>query len=110
MLEQRRYERIDYFCPLQLTVLPNGPSVPGNSFDITVAGVGIVAGVLLNRGQTVRVRFHLHNGSSDTVDEEIMGRVAYCKSDEDGNRLGIEFLELIGETAQPVLAHKLDTM
>jgi c-di-GMP-binding flagellar brake protein YcgR len=110
MFQQRRYERVAFFCPLHLTVQPDGPTVPGRSFDVSLGGVGICAGVLLERGQTVRIRFHLHNGSTKYIDEDIMGRVAYCRADEEGNRMGIEFLETIRETTQPALARKLNSL
>ena len=48
-----------FFCPLQLTVLPDGPTVPGKSFDISLGGVGITADIFLERGQSVVIRFQL---------------------------------------------------
>jgi hypothetical protein len=104
---QRRYERVAFFCPLQLTVLPNGLTVPGTSFDISIGGVGIATELFLERGQPVRLRFHLENGSHGPIDEDILGRVAYARADEDGNRLGIEFLEAVCESGQPALARRL---
>ncbi len=40
----------------------------------------------------------------------MLGRVAYSRADEDGNRIGIEFLETIRESAQPLLAQKLNNL
>ena len=110
MVEQRHYERVAFYCGVQVTVLPNGPTASGMSFDLSVGGVGITADILLNRGQTVRVRFHLHNGSNTWTDEDVLGRVAYLCADEDGNRIGIEFLKTIQEATKPALAHKLNTL
>ena len=110
MLGQRRYERAAFFCPLHLTVLPNGPVVPGRSFDISIREVGVTTEILLERGQTVRIQFHLPNGSQEEVDEEVLGRVAHSRADEGGDRIGIEFLDTIGEAMYPVLAHKLSTL
>jgi c-di-GMP-binding flagellar brake protein YcgR len=110
MAGQRRYERVAFFCPVDLTVQPNGPTLPGGSFDISLGGVGITTEQLLQRGQTVRVRFHLRNGAAGKIDEEVVGRVAYCRADEDGDRMGIEFLETIRESTCPVLARKLDNL
>jgi hypothetical protein len=110
MAWQRRYERVGFFCPLHLTVLPNGPVVPGNSFDISIGGVGITTTVPLERGQMVRVQFHLQNGAPEAIHEEVLGRVAYCRADENGDRAGIEFLEKIGDAMQPELARKLNNL
>ena len=30
MIEKRRYERVAFFCPLKLTVLPDGPCMTAN--------------------------------------------------------------------------------
>lgn len=108
--ERRRYERVAWFCPLHLTVLPNGPALECESFDISLGGVGIAGSVMLERGKSVRVLFHIRNGTKETIDEEVMGRVAYSRADEDGNRLGIEFLEPIKEAANPALAKKLNAL
>jgi hypothetical protein len=110
MLEQRRYQRVAFYCGLQLTVLPNGPTIPARSFDLSVGGVGITSDLLLNRGQAVRIRFHLRNGSKEWTDEDILGRIAYACADESGNRMGIEFLETIQKSTKPALAHALNTL
>ena len=110
MAWQRRYERVAFYCPVQLTVLPNGPAVPGRSFDISIGGVGITTEIALERGQSVCVRFHLQNGAPEGKDEDILGRVAYSRADEDGGRVGIEFLATIQESAQPELARKLNNL
>jgi hypothetical protein len=110
MLGQRRYERVAFFCPLQLTVLPDGPTVPARSFDISIGGVGITTEILLERGRAVQIQFQLPNGSKERIVEDILGRVAYCRADEDGDRMGIEFLETIREAAHPALARKLNAL
>ena len=61
-------------------------------------------------GQSVRVRFHLPNGSYKWIREDVVGNVAYSRADEDGNRIGIEFWETIQESRQPVLAQKLSAL
>ena len=105
MLGQRRYERVAFYCPLQLTVLPNGPAVPGRSFDISIGGVGITTEIALERG-TIRPGPipPAKRSRPRAIDEDILGRVAYSRADEDGDRVGIEFLETIQESTQPELA------
>ena len=110
MPEKRRYERVAFFSSVQLTVLPYGPTVPGSSFDISIGGVGLIANVFLDRGQSVRVRFRLHKGPNGWTEEGVDGRVAYSHANEDSNRIGIEFLATVHESTQPVLAHRLDAL
>ena len=56
----------------------------------------------------VRVRFHLHSATGEVVDEDAVGRVAYCQSQEDDNRLGVEFLETVRESTQPALTRAIN--
>ena len=110
MLERRRYERVDFYCPVHLTVEPDGPTIPCQSFDISLGGVGLSLPVSLERGQAVRVCFHLRSGADNTTDSTVAGHVAYTKADEDGVRVGIEFLSAIQESNQPALARKLNQL
>jgi c-di-GMP-binding flagellar brake protein YcgR len=110
MLGQRRYERVAFFCPVQLTVFSTGDVIEGNTVDISIGGVGLIAPAFLERGEEVCVRFRLHHGSDAMFEEEALGRVAYSLADEDGNRIGIEFLQTIRDSKQPELARRLSTM
>jgi hypothetical protein len=110
MFDLRRHERAAFHCQLQLTVLPNGPVVPGNSYDISIGGVGLSAALPLERGQLVSIRFYLHNGRSEELHADVLGHIAYCRSDEDGNRIGVAFLATIQEATQPVLAKKINSL
>jgi c-di-GMP-binding flagellar brake protein YcgR len=110
MQGQRRYERVAFFCPVDLTVLPDGKTVSASTFDISLGGVGLATPMVLNRGQAVRVRFHLRNGSNGRIDEDILGRVAHSRADEDGDRIGVEFLETVHESTNPALTRALDKL
>jgi c-di-GMP-binding flagellar brake protein YcgR len=110
MLGRRRYERVAFFCPVKVFVLPDGPVLSGRTFDISLGGVGITTDRMLERGQTLRIQFHFQKGSDVPVDEEIMGQAAYSRADEDGDRVGVEFLEPVNESTHPMLAYKLNNM
>ncbi len=107
MQEKRRYERVAFFCPIRLSILPDGPDLPANSFDISIGGVGLVAPISLERGQEVDVHFGLKNRCGQPAEESMMGRVAYARADEGGNRIGIEFLRTLQLESHPLLARKL---
>jgi c-di-GMP-binding flagellar brake protein YcgR len=110
MDERRRYERVACFIPVQLTVLPSGPVLQARSFDISRGGVGVMAEKLLERGQAVSIRVHFSNGSPDGADEDVLGRIAYARADEDGDRIGVEFISPIQESITPMLAKKLESL
>ena len=107
---QRRYERVPFFCPVDVTVLPDGPTVPGHSFDISLGGVGITLNTLLERGQDVHISFQLRHDSEKCDEESVLGRVADLESDADCNRVGIEFLGGIGQSRQPLLATMIGSL
>ncbi len=110
MTGQRRYERVQFFCPVKLTVLPDGPTVQANSFDISIGGVGLHSSLFLERGEDVLVHFNIADGSRGSVEESALGRVAHSTADENGNRLGVEFLQTIRESIQPRLTKTLNRL
>ncbi|MCE5268195.1 MAG: PilZ domain-containing protein [Planctomycetaceae bacterium] len=110
MDERRRFPRVPYFRPLTLTLLPSGQAVTGNSFDISRGGVGLVASASLQRGQSVNVHFKLENQRRQVADISVMGKIAYTRADENGNYIGVEFLEEIRESSQPELTRLLDNL
>jgi c-di-GMP-binding flagellar brake protein YcgR len=107
---QRRYERVSFFCPVEVTVLPDGPTVPGHAFDISLGGVGITLNTLLERGQDVRISFQLRHESEKCVEESVWGRVVNFESDVDCNRVGIEFLGEIPQSSQLQLATMIGSL
>ncbi|MBN1395736.1 MAG: PilZ domain-containing protein [Pirellulales bacterium] len=110
MAGQRRYERTSFFTPVKLTVLPDGPSIETNSFDISLGGVGLNSTVFIEPGKDVILRFHVADRLPDCKDEKIFGRVAYSRADEDVNRMGIEFLQPIHDSTHPSLTAILNSL
>ena len=107
---QRRYERVPFFCPVEVTVLPDGPAVQGHSFDISLGGVGITLGALLEPGQPMRISFQLRHDSEKCVEEIVWGRVANFESDVDCNRVGIGFLGGISPSHQLLLSTMVESL
>lgn len=110
MNEKRRYERLAFFCPVCLDVLSDGPAVSAYSYDISIGGVGVIADITLERGTHVRVRFQLRNDLSEIVEEEVLGRIAHTRADENGNHVGIEFLTIVQESSQPALSKQINKL
>ena len=107
---QRHYERVPFFCPVEVAVLPDGPTVPGHSFNISLGGVGVTLNALLEPGQDVCISFQLRHGSEKCVEESVWGRVANFESDVDCNRVGIEFLGGIGQSHQRLLSQMIGSL
>ena len=101
---QRRYERVSFYCPVKVIVLPDGPTLSGYSFDISLGGVGITLNTLLKPGQDVCISFQLRGDSDKCVEESVWGRVASLEADVDCNLVGIEFLGEVHRLRQLLLA------
>ncbi len=71
---------------------------------------GVTSDIFPDRGQTIRIRFHLPKGSNKWTDEDVLGRVAYSCADEGDDRIGIGVLERIPESVSPVLARRLNAL
>ena len=92
-----------FFRPVRLTILPDGPDVLANTFDISIGGIGVISDVWLGRGTAVRVRFTSEDEPSGQFAEDAFGKVAYTRADESGNHIGVEFLKIIDESTHPAL-------
>jgi c-di-GMP-binding flagellar brake protein YcgR len=107
MINLRRFERIQFFCDVSLTVLPDGPTVEAHCVDISLGGVGLVTLAALGLGQTVALAFSLRDEAGKTVVNRVMGRVVHLRADPDANRVGVEFLEILSPSASPQLSKKV---
>jgi c-di-GMP-binding flagellar brake protein YcgR len=93
MSYQRRYERVPFFREVGLTVRQGAAPVAARTFDISLGGVGLFTRAHLDRGQNVRVALCFEDAAGNKVVETVAGQVAYLQATEEGNQLGIMFLE-----------------
>jgi c-di-GMP-binding flagellar brake protein YcgR len=104
---QRRYQRVPFLCPVELTALPEGKTSPARTLDVSLGGVGVLSQIGLEREHMVSVAFLLRNGQQGTVSESVLGRVAALRADDIGNVMGIEFIEPLTSAKHPALLRKL---
>jgi hypothetical protein len=109
-MNQRRYERVGFFCEVVLTMLGNGKPIPARSLDISMGGVGLLSPQSLPRGALVTVAFVMRDAAQKYVVEQVTGTVVNAWADLDGNHIGIEFAEPINQLAQPLLSRKLENI
>jgi c-di-GMP-binding flagellar brake protein YcgR len=107
---KRKFERVPFFCEVSVTSLDNGCALHANSFDISLGGVGMTMAASLPVNSLVQVGFHLKNNQQKAVVENIRGRIAYSRAFEDGNYLGVEFLDLPTAATCPELTRKLNSL
>ena len=103
----RRYERVPFFREVGLAWRQGTAPIPARTFDISIGGVGIFTQVALERGQPVKITFSFTNSKKQKVVETVDGRVAYFRATEDGNQLGIEFLEPVAQNVYPELTQAI---
>lgn len=106
-VERRRYERIPFFCEASVTTLPDGPTFPARTVDVSLGGVGLVAGIALERGQIVSICFSFRDPDGAEKPERMIGRVAYLRVDTDANQIGVEFFELLNRASSPRLLSRI---
>src|SRR5262249_39494719 len=100
-MQRRRYERVPFFADVTLRALPNGPSVPARTLDLSLGGVGLVTGAAFTPGQSVSVIFDLVDAAKRSTKFEVVGRVVNLNADLDANRLGVEFVEPLSAANTP---------
>jgi c-di-GMP-binding flagellar brake protein YcgR len=103
----RRFERIQFFCDVSLTVLPDGPTIDAHCVDISLGGAGLVAQASVGLGQAVALSFSLRHASGKAVINRVLGRVVHLQADPDANRIGVEFLEVLSPSVNPQLASRV---
>jgi c-di-GMP-binding flagellar brake protein YcgR len=106
----RRYQRVPFFHEVELAAGKPAVAAPARSFDISLGGVGVFTQAHLERGQLVQVVFHLRAVRQPGLVETVAGHVAYLRAAEDGNQLGIEFLEPIREDTHPHLLRVIERL
>lgn len=106
MSNRRRFDRVPFFSDVSVTALPDGPTIPARSLDISLGGVGLVTQVALAPGQTVALIFSLPNGSRQENGQRVLGQVVNLRADCDVNYVGVEFLEPLSHTGSPHLVNK----
>ena len=106
-MNRRRYERVPFFCKATLTVLPHGRPVVSRSIDISLGGAGIVTSGRIELGQQVALAFYLRNNRQQEAVEEVVGRIVHLRAEEDGNVVGVEFLQPLEESSTPLLTRKM---
>jgi c-di-GMP-binding flagellar brake protein YcgR len=104
--ERRRYERVDFFCRLEVMLYPQGTAVEGHSLDLSLGGMRLITGNRLAVGQTIEVCFLLRERSSD-VRERALGKVVRVEFDVGDQVAGVEFLDPLREQSHPRLIRGL---
>jgi len=107
MMNLRRFERIQFFCDVSLTVLPDGPTVEAHSVDISLGGVGLVTQAAVGTGQTVALAFSVRDESGKAIVNKVLGRVVHLRAEPDANRVGVEFLEILSASVSPQLSKRV---
>jgi c-di-GMP-binding flagellar brake protein YcgR len=106
-VDRRRFERVQFFCEVQLTALPEGKVFPGRTLDISLGGVGLVMQAALKPGQMVAVSFLLRDKSGAEIGNRVLGRVVNLRADADANLIGVEFVEPLSQSGNPRLFSKV---
>ncbi|HEX4132267.1 MAG TPA: PilZ domain-containing protein [Pirellulales bacterium] len=104
---RRRFERVPFFCKVQLTAHAEHLSVEAHTCDLSLGGVKVAAPVALPTGSNVSLDFSLADKAGDKTIENVDGRVMRCDADVEANYLGIEFTRPLSAVGTPHLFQRL---
>jgi c-di-GMP-binding flagellar brake protein YcgR len=110
MSNRRRFERIQFFREVSLTVLPDGPTVAAHTFDISLGGVGLSTQTSLEPGKMVAISFPVRDRSHKTIVNRVIGKVVRLQADPDGNRVGVEFIETLSPSVSCELFNQVSKL
>ena len=107
--EKRIYERVGFLCRVDLKT-DDGATFEASTVDISLGGVGVMAPRFLAAGRDVTLAFHLRDRQGAPAVERAVGRVAHARSDVDGHMLGVEFLEPLRRSSNPLLTRIVEPL
>jgi c-di-GMP-binding flagellar brake protein YcgR len=110
--ERRVYERAPYFGRVTVSIPAHAPPVEGRTMDISLGGVGLSCPVssAIRSGESIAVTFHLVQPRSGPVEERLLGRVAWIRTEAQCCLLGIEFLEPVHPVLNPAVTRLIERL
>ena len=106
---RRRFERMPFFANVTIRSQSGGPSVKGRSIDISLGGVGLVSESPFPVGKLVDLTFHLSTPKG-IVNEQVSGRVACVRFDDNAAIVGLEFSTILAREATPELTRMVEKL
>jgi c-di-GMP-binding flagellar brake protein YcgR len=105
MNDRRRYERVPFLTRAELFVMPDGPAFAADVTDLSVGGLGVLSPRAVEQGARVKVEVAIPDGGGT---EAIVAKVVHQRITVEGNFLGIEFMELLSKSYNPLLWEALE--
>ena len=104
---QRRYERVPFFCDLEVVDPSTGISQPGRGIDLSRGGIGFWSAHFVPVGKHIRLVISLPNGGR-LATARLAGVVVRARAENDGAIMGLSFDEPLAPLSQPMLCGFLD--
>jgi hypothetical protein len=101
--KDNEYERVDFFCRLELTAIPSGITNPARSTNLSLAEAGIATKAVFHVGQLVLVTFFLKDPGQDETLQRVMSQVVDFAFEEDSNSMRVKFLQPLDESQRPLV-------
>jgi hypothetical protein len=97
------YERVDFFCRLELTAIPSGTTHSARSINLSLQDAGIATKAVFHVGQLVLVTFFLKDQRQGETLQRVTGEVAEFTSESGGNTMRVKFLQPLNESQRPLV-------
>ncbi|MFQ5527653.1 MAG: PilZ domain-containing protein [Thermoanaerobaculia bacterium] len=106
MRERRRHERVPFITEARIE-LPAGPRLKASTTDLSEGGVGLFSPLMIAISRQVRVSFELCAEGGPYWTRPLGATVVRCQIDCDGNRIALEFDQLVSDSGDQQLAAAL---
>jgi hypothetical protein len=106
---KQTYQRVNFLSRVTLST-GGDPPIEARTVAISLGGSVVISPRVVPLGRRLTIAFHVRGLSGARVVEIVEGRVVNVRADLDGNRLGIEFLEPLGNERCPELTRTVEEL
>jgi hypothetical protein len=101
--ERPRFGRRPFRTRVTLSLPTSEAPVKANTLDISRGGVGLICSEPVPVGELALLTFHIRTRTGVQI-EQVSGRVAQARMDDDVWLVGLEFTEVLDRQRTPLLA------
>jgi c-di-GMP-binding flagellar brake protein YcgR len=108
MVERRQYQRVPFHCRTTIAARGAGEPVEGWAVDLSLVGLQLASMRNFPIHQLIAITFHLKDVSLNAIAERADGVIVRRHAESEGYLYGVEFLDPLDTSRQPLLLRKLE--
>jgi c-di-GMP-binding flagellar brake protein YcgR len=108
MIERRQYQRVPFHCRTTFAARGAGDPVEGWTIDLSLVGVQMASTRNFPLQQLISITFHFKDLTLKAIAERADGVIVRKHAESEGYLYGVEFLDSLDSSRQPLLLRKLE--